>query len=82
MLSPACSRLVAERVDIAHRVDAGLNGIVVGVNRLPAGWFARMSLDQQAAGVKPHDLRVGPRGEPLADVGMWNRVQRFPTAAS
>jgi len=39
--------LAPERVDIAHRVDAALDGIVARIDGLVARRFPRMRLDQQ-----------------------------------
>jgi hypothetical protein len=69
--------LAAERVDIAHRVDAALDRIIAGVNRLAAGGLPRMRFDQQPPRVEADDLGVRPRGDPLPDVRVGERVQRF-----
>jgi len=69
--------LSAECIDIAHRVDTALDGVIAGVDGLPARCLPRMRFDQQAAGVEADDLRVGVRGDALTDIRMRNRVERF-----
>ena len=69
--------LSPERVDIAHGVDAALDGIVARIDGLAAGGFPRMRLDQQPARVEADDLRIGASHDPLADVRVRDRVERF-----
>src|SRR5262249_14101491 len=56
---------------------AALDGIVVGIDRLETRRLPGMRLDQQPTRVEPDDLRIGARGDTLADVRMRNRVERF-----
>ena len=69
--------LAAERVDIAHRVDAALDRIIARVDRLAARCLPRMRFDQQPTRVEADELCVRPRGDPLPDVRVRDRVQRF-----
>lgn len=70
-------RLAAQRLDIAHRVDAALDGIIARIDRLAARRRAWMRFDQEAARVEADDLRIGARLDPLADIRMRNRVERL-----
>ena len=69
--------LSAECVDIAHGVDAALDGVIAGIDSLPTRCGPWMRFDQQAAGVEADDLRIGTGGDPLPDVRVRDRVERL-----
>ncbi|HVL68918.1 MAG TPA: hypothetical protein VM364_16805 [Vicinamibacterales bacterium] len=69
--------LAAERIDIAHRVDTALDGVIARVDGLPARCLPRMGFDQQASHIEADDLRIDAGGDPLPDVRVRDRVERF-----
>jgi hypothetical protein len=61
--------------DVAHGIGRFVFGEVVRIGRSPAGWFARMGLDQNSGVVEADGLAVGTGAQLLADEASGQRVE-------